>query len=643
MQTIHKKWLGFGGLALLGVLTFFSLYSRLNTGFVIGVSDDTPGQNWFTIDKFQGFQTELDPSKISNGGAPNGQNTTSNEGDRVSVRPFGYEIVGTATTTEDAITSLHTFRKRDGTNILIRSRGTYLEYLDELNDDWVALRTTSTDGAVYDFADYNINTDLQSYVYFGNSSDSFARWNGGVTNLNGALAGGEATITVDDTTGFSATGTLKICNAFVTYTGKTGTTFTGASGVVACADNTGVAQNIDEYPTKPKGNIYIVANNRLFIAGVTTTPQAVYFSKYGDALTYLTTLVTDGTAEDAGIFNLGEGGGAVTGMSQDEGATYIFKRSIIYRVTLSDSLYTLQPLKPFDGKSQTIGAIGDELIFTGGNGVYFVTPDNQIMNLSRVPEIDYPQISPISNIIKPTVDAVSFTNGSGISWKDRAYFSIKSDPDGLQDSVLVWNDGTKQWDTPITGWAVGAWIIYDNGEGEQLYFGDANTANVYKIITDEKLDNGFPFTASWRTKRFTSLDFGVPTAHLMEISSVFVEGYITENTALTISLLLDEDGYTQTFTTQLEETDTQYLFNAQPFNLFGLHPFGYLPFGTSEAVDKKKFRIYLNRDFRPLDFYNMQLEFASDEENNFWEITSIGLKVKEATQPENRNLFKQFK
>lgn len=643
MQAIHKKWLALVAVALLGVVAFFNIYARLNTGFTLGVSDDSPGQNWFTINSFQGFQTELDPSKISLGGSPNGQNTTANEGDRVSVRPFGYEVLGTASVVEDAVTSLHTFRKRDGTNIMMRSRGTYLEVFNEVSDAWVSLRTTSTDGAVYDFADYNINTDLQSYVYFGNAADPFARWNGGITNLNGALSGGEATITVDDTTGFSATGTLRICDTDVTYTGLTGTTFTTASGTPACADNTGIAQAIQEYTDKPRGNIYLATNNRLFVAGITSTPQAVYFSKYGDALTYLTTLVTDGTAEDAGIFNLGEGGGAVTGISQDEGATYIFKRSIIYRVTLSDSFYTLQPLKPFDGKSQTIGAIGDELVFTGGNGVFFVTPDNQIMNLSRVPEIDYPQLTPISNSIKPTVDSISFEDGAGISWKDRAYFSVKSDPNGLQDSVLVWNESARQWDTPITGWAVGAWTIYDDGTGEQLYFGDANTANVYRIITDEKLDNGFPFTASWRTKQFTSSDFGVPTAHLVEISSVYIEGYITENTALTISLLLDENGFTQTFTTELEGTDTEYLFDAQPFNLFGLHPFGYLPFGTNDTVDKKKFRVYLNRDFRPLDFYNAQLEFVSDGENNFWEITSIGFKVKEATQPEKRNLFKPFK
>lgn len=641
---INKKWGIIGGVitAVLALTVFLSV--RQQPLFTLGATDDTPGQNWFTVNSFQGFQTKLDPSKISTGGSPNGQNTTANNGDRVSVRPFGYEIVGTSTSTEDPITSLHTFRKRNGDNILIRSRGTYLEYFEEANDTWESLRTTSTDDSIYDFADYNINTDLRSYVYFGNASDAFARWTGAKTVLTSALALNDSFIAVSDAFDFTATGTVRVCDTNLVYSSKTDTVITlSASSTVACASGRGITQAIQEYPANPRGNIYTVANNRIFIAGVTSTPQAVYFSKYGDAETYLTTLVTESTADAAGIFNLGEGGGAVTGMTQDEGATYIFKRSIIYRVTLSDSLYTLQPLKPFDGKSQTIGAITDELVFTGGNGIYFVTPDNQIMSLSRVPDIDYPQIIPISDIIKLSTDEVSFTNGSGISWKDRAYFSVKSDPNGLQDSVLVWNEITKQWDTPIIGWAASAWTIYDDGTGEQLYFGDANTANVYKINTDEKLDNGFPFTASWRTKQFTSADFGIPSAHLVEISSVFIEGYITENTELNISALLDENGFTQTFTTVLNGTDTQYMFDATPFNLFGLHPFGYLPFGTSDAVEKKKFRVYLNRDFRPLDFYNIQLEFVSEEENNFWEITSIGLKVKEATQPEARSLFKSFK
>ena len=300
-------------------------------------------------------------------------------------------------------------------------------------------------------------------------------------------------------------------------------------------------------------------------------------------------------------------------------------------------------MKPFDGKSQTTGAKATNLLFSDGNAIYFVTADNQIMDLSRVAAVDYPQIVPISDPIKPTVDSLDFSNGAGISFRDKSYFSAQSDPDSLTvDSVLVWNSRINSWESPIVGWAASSFAVYDDGTGEMLYFGDANTANVYKLESSDKLDNGLSFTSSWRSKRFDFAELGIPPENLKEMAEVYVEGYITDNTTLNMSLLLDEDGFTQSFTTSLTGSDTNYIFNAQPFNVFGLHPFGYLPFGTSQAVEKKKFRVYLNRDFRTLPFYNAQLEFESDGDNSYWEITSFGFRVRGAPQSEKRTLFKSF-
>lgn len=609
----------------------------------LGVSN-FPDSGWYMVNTFQGYQTKIDPQKIPTGANPAGQNTTVENGDRVSVRQYGYEVVGTGVDTADPITSLHTFRKRNGDNILMRSRGTYLEYFDETAQEWSSLRDNGVDGARYGYADYNINTDLRSYVYFGNATDDFARWTGATTQLSSALSIGDPTISVTDAFDFFATGTVRLCDTDLVYTSKTDTTITLASNsTIDCASGKPIAQAIEEFPSNPKGNLYINANNRIFIAGVTSTPQAVYFSKYGDAETYLTTLVSDSTADAAGIFNLGEGGGGVIGFALDEGSIYIFKKSIIYKATLSDSLYTLEPLKPFDGKSQTVGAVDEDLIFTGGNGVYFVSAEGEVMNLTRVDNVDYPQIIPISDIIKPTTDNIVFDNGAGISFKDRAFFSARSGEDiTTNDTILVWNDRVGVWDSPLIGWSASAFTIYDNGEGEELYFGDATTANVYKVIRDDYLDNGFPFTASWSSKLFTFNDAGIPESYMSEMNNVYVEGYISENTTLNITLNLDEGGVTQSFTTQISGTDSEYIFDATPVNVFGRHPFGYLPFGTSDGVNKKKFRVYLNKDFRAYPFYTAQLEFVSETENSYWEITSFGFKVRQATQPEKRSIFKSF-
>ena len=604
------------------------------------------GSSWQVFSTFDGYVTRYDPEKVPDGAAPNGQNTTANHGDRISVRDQGYDLFpssGTLSTTTTKIGTLHTFRRRDGSSILIRSSSSTLEWYEPANLTWETLNTgyTSDD---FGFADNNINTDQTSYTYFGNAKEAFSRWNGGHTLINGALAGGETTITVDSTDGFSTTGTLMYCGTSDTYTGKTATTFTGASAH-ACANNSGIAQGVETFVSQtvyPRGNIYLLADNRLFISGTTSTQNQVFFSQYGSSTVFnLTGLVTTSTAASAGLFNLPEGGGPVTAMVMDEGSIYMFKRTIVYKATLTDAIYSIQPLKSFDQKSQTIGAVNQRSTFTSSNGVFFITPDNQIMRLERVEYIDYPQNRAVSEMIKPVTDQAIFSSSTGIVFRDKAYFSAKrSDQSTVNDTVFVLNLDTNQWDTPIVGWSASDFAIYQDptSDHEELYYGDTFTQNVY-VVTDTPTDYIYDVKASWRTKQYT---FGLPAGQKY-IENVFVEGYISPNTSLKISLLLDEDGFTQRYTTDFLGSEEAYLFNTSPYNVFGFTPFGILRFGTNlDLTEKKKFRVYLGRNFRQVPFYNASLEFASDGTGQTWEITNYGFLVRPAPVPEKRELFRAF-
>lgn len=629
------------------LITIVSLFG-INKTNNLGETNEEPilganyeDANWVMVDSFTGWETDSDASKIKDGASPNGQNVVINNSDRISVRDFGYEVLGSETTTDDPIMSLHTFRRRDGQNILMRSYSTYLEFYNETSDVWESLRTTSTDSAIYGYADYNINTDLQSYVYFGNAVDNFARWTGAYSTLTEAVEVGDTVIHLETTSDMWATGTIRFCDTDYSYSTTTVDTITLDSATTAtCAVGRAVTQAIDEYSDKPKGNIYLTAFNRLFIAGVTATPQAMYFSELGDALVWWNDTDTFDTADDPGIFNLAEGGGGVTGLALDEESMYIFKKSIVYKnVVSTDGFFTTTPLKPFDGRSQTTGATTARSVFAGNNGIYYITPDKKISSLQRIESYDYPQIKSISNSIQETVDDINFDEVSGISFGDYSFFTVKSGEDvNVNDAVLVYNEKLGIWETPIIGWSVSDFTVYDDGTGESLYFGSSQTANVYKV-TEGALDGGLDVLASWRTKQF---NFGLPQK-LKEMTDLYIEGYITDNTNLKISLLLDEDGYTQTFTTDFSGTESDYIYNAIEYNSFGLHPFGYQRFGSSDEVGKKKFRFYLSKDFRASPFYNAQLEFLSDGENQEWEITNYGFKVREYSQPEKRSLYRSFK
>lgn len=630
-------------LSLIGIGGYFGSKS-IATGQLSGSNNtfgSMDGGQWVVQNGFSGFKTKADASKIDDGANPNGQNTIINDGDRVSIRDFGYTLLGSASTTEEYIASLHTFRRRDGENIMMRSHGTFLEYFEEGNDTWEILLSTST-SANYDYADYNINTDLRSLVYFGNGTDNFSRWGGAHTLIGAAGVTSTATFIQTDTTtglGFPATGNITYCGQTIAYSAVSATGFTVASAH-ACDADRGIALGVEEYPNSPKGNIYLVANNRLFIAGIASTTQAVYFSKYGDATLYTgATLITDGTADSPGIFNLGEGGGAVTGMALDEGSVYLFKRSVIYKATLDgDGLYTLVPLKPFDGNSQTTGAVTSGSVFTGGNGVFFITPDEQIMNLSRVDGVDYPQIKPISDVIKPTIQNANFSSAAGIFFQNNAYISARSDNTvSNNDAVFLWNDTVGAWESPIVGWNPSVFTIYDDGTGEALYFGNSRVAEVYKV-TPSAIDNELGITANWRSKQF---NFGTPQ-QLKEIDNFYIEGYISDNTTLTISLLFDENGTTQIYTTDFSGTEDDFIYDAAEFNLFGFHPFGFERFGSSNATENNKFRIYLNKNLKRVPFYNVQLELASDGVAQSWEVTSYGFHVIQSTQPEKKELYRIF-
>lgn len=642
------------GVVFVGII-FLASYFVLSTNNIpnshladqpsFGASGNSQGQ-WITFGEFSGYQTKADPQKIDKGANPAGQNTYINDGDRISVRNLGYEIFpasSTESTTGTPITSLYTFRKRDGTNIMLRTFSTYMEYYHSKIGVWEVLKSDFTSGGIFGFADQNTNADQTSYVYYGNALDNYARWTGNVAQLTAAVSIGDISIAVDDTTLFPTTGTVIFCGVTTTYSAKTATSFTITTSTVGCGSTRGVAQVPQEFAAAPKGNLLFVDNNaRMFVAGVISSTQTLFYSKTADASDF--TFSATRLANDGGVINMPEGGGGITGMAGDETAVYVFKRNLIKTITFSqdgNDLPTIKLLKPFDNKSQTVGAVSSKSIFAGGNTIFFITPNNEIMTLSRIAQFDYPQVVPISDAIQPTVDGMDFSSSTGIYWRNKAYISGKQTSESTQnDVILIFDSKRQQWESPVIGFNSNDFSIGRFGSIEDLYFSSANTPNVYKTNTTP-LDNGFSITANWRSREET---FGFPYA-LKSVDNFFVEGYITENTELSITLLFDEDGYTQTQTTNFTggELNNRYLYTASPYNVFGLNPFGFERFGGNEDLSgKKKFRIYLAGNLRRVPFYSVQVEFASDGENDNWEILQYGYHVIMEPQEMKTNLIRSF-
>jgi len=104
--------------------------------------------------------------------------------------------------------------------------------------------SSSATGGGEVIAEYEINIGLR--IFTSSTGWGAGRWGGFSTNaavdyLNGAINASATTITVDSTAGFSTTGTILIDQELITYTGKTGTTFTGCTrgtnGTTAASHN----------------------------------------------------------------------------------------------------------------------------------------------------------------------------------------------------------------------------------------------------------------------------------------------------------------------------------------------------------------------------------------------------------------------
>ena len=627
------------------LLTFVSVYFGLNKPN-IGNSDVVMGASgsdvakWVLFEKFSGYNTKSDPQKIDPGANPVGQNTYINDGDRISTRDFGYEIFPAGideNVSGTPVTSLYTFRLRNGTNIMLRSYDTKLEYYSDKIGQWEQLKDGFTANQKFGFADHNTNLDQTSYVYFCNAVENYQRWTGNIAELTSNVVAGTTTLNVDTTTLWPSTGTTTYCGVTVAYTSKTTTTLAIASSTIDCASGRGVAQAPQEYPAAPKGNILMVMNTRMFVSGVASSTQALFYSKIADATDF--TFTSPRTAGDGGIINMPEGGGGITGLAQDEGALYAFKRNMIKSVIFStdeNDLPTIKPVKPYDNKSQTVGAVSSKAIFAGGNGIFFITPNNEIMHLARLEYIDYPQVKPISDSIKPTVDTIDFSNASGIYWKNKAYFSVKQNSNSVQNDVILVYDTTRDsWESPIIGINVNDWTISKFAELEDLYFGSSFSLDVYKI-NNQPLDNGYGFSANWRSREET---FGLPWSQ-KTADNFYIEGYIDDNTQITVSVLLDEDGFTQKYSKTYtgNESNNKFRYNSIAYNLFGFNPFGYERFGSNpDFTTKKKFRMYI--PLRRVPFYSAQVEIASDGESQKWEVLQYAFHVQPETQEMKTSLI----
>jgi hypothetical protein len=116
---------------------------------------------------------------------------------------------------------------------------------------------------------------------------------------------------------------------------------------------------------------------------------------------------------------------------------------------------------------------------------------------------------------------------------------------------------------------------------------------------------------------------------------IFLEGYISESTIITITARYNYLGGQETKTCTFAGTESDYIIATGDYNVLGDDPIGLEPLGAQVSdevqTDLQKFRVYLTTTKTP--FYELSLEVKSTAAGSQWEILRIGTNTGLLSQP----------
>lgn len=149
----------------------------------------------------KGFTAREDTTKADFGSLRVMRNAQVTDRGGIAPRP-GTVLVGTKNTSQYAIKGLYTFKKSFESNeILLKTYDDEMEGLsrDHLSNGWFRIKSGFTQDQEFGFVHSLYNVSNENLLLGGNRHDKFFSYTGVVLQLNGALAGGETTVTVDST------------------------------------------------------------------------------------------------------------------------------------------------------------------------------------------------------------------------------------------------------------------------------------------------------------------------------------------------------------------------------------------------------------------------------------------------------------
>lgn len=616
-----------------------------------------PSENFIAIKDWKGLYTTKESLAIPLGNAAVVEGCDFRSGVSLSSER-GYRVFGNLNQSGGKITSGFSIKRLDGTeiNLVLWDNGTTatLYYLhtadttDSADGEWEQLRTSMTTG--YDvggigFNYLNATPEFVNYCLFGNGNDQTRSWNMAFTRLTVAAGAGAGTITVASTTGFTSTGDLVITGnngtlTTVSYTGTTATTFTGVTNMPATRVLRGVAQATAGTSTPPRSNKWLVADGRVWSAGLTgsagtsgVNTTRLYFCTVGDPTDWAA-----GTTPDSAGFRDFQDIGNIQGLAAlrdpDERFTiWVLGDEAIatYALEYPSSTTRVARSRTFRSKAgvncATYYGVANVL-----NDIWMVTNDVTVISVFLPTSQQTFSTDQIFENIRGTVADYSPTRARAIYYDKEKRFLVAlrtstdtTDNDTVIDVQLVKDETTGAYRREINTlpWAVGCWLK----RGGNLLFGSSVAPVVYRAFTGFQAGTAdSPLNFKYTTKRISEIGrLGVFNEKNLEYLAL--TGLIAPGSTLNVKLYLDAGGSRGILEGSMAWNDSGLVQELNTLNTLGQFMLGEQVLGglTETTEDLNPFIVYLVLDDPMTAFYDCQIELSGSGAGFRVKVEQLGL------------------
>lgn len=457
-------------------------------------------------------------------------------------RAPGYTLLGTESDDELLGKTLYAHSILAGQKVLVKSIGTFLKFLDRVDNAWYKLTDdTFTEGLKWSFDKFN------GYLYGNNGTDDWIFWQGStMTTIVGDITA--ATVTITLPTGKTAlypnSGTIMIQDEPITYTGKAGDTLTGCTVTQNHPSGSTVILRLDSstYSTVAKADQIAFFRNRMYLID-DATPTIIRHSKLADNTNPETDLlnfaIAGGTAGDAGFGIAPDQIIAIKSLINGNNSSVLAafcKDGNVYAFVVSDgTATTTNSFVPM--RTMTTYPTNKRMVTVVENDLMMADQFGHIRTLGYG-DVNTPlQVQTISQLIEPSLEAMNFDDGAMIYHKRKKYIIGKT-PDGEVNDLTFYHDSN------YSAWgSYGHWDCIDLAEYDGMLCGLSSiTGNVWR------LNNGYEANEQsyYSEAVIKELEFGAPLVY-KETLKLRMSGLITTNCLTYLDIFTDNNEQPITF------------------------------------------------------------------------------------------------